>query len=79
MEDQPEPSIIYPIGATIEDPNAIMKIERFQKDRHGNHLYWCEILKWKIEPPAQVKAQQAIDKMWVWVRPSSVEKIKVIE
>lgn len=78
MEEQ-EPSILYPIGATIEDPNAIMKIERFRKDRHGNHLYWCEILRWKIEPPAQVKANQSIDKIWVWIRPESIEKIKVIE
>ena len=74
-----EPSIQYPIGTVIEDQNGIFKIERFQKDRRGHHLYYCEVLKWTIEPTAQVKSMHPENHIWIWVRPQSVENITILE
>lgn len=74
-----EPSIEYPVGAVIEDQNAIMKIERFQKDRHGHHLYYCDVIKWKVEPPKGMKTYYPENKIWIWVRPESVANIMMFE
>jgi hypothetical protein len=77
--DEIQPSVQYSVGSVIEDQNGIFKIERFQIDRKGHHLYYCKVLKWKIELPKQVIEQGQTDKMWIWVRPQSVENITVIE
>lgn len=74
-----EPTTIYSEGTVIEDQNAVLKIERFQKDRNNHHLYYCHVLKWKIEPPPSVKTQYEKDKLWIWVRPESINNITVIE
>ena len=74
-----EPNIQYSVGTTIEDQSGIFKIQRFQKDRHGHHLYYCEVLKWKIEPSQQVKSMYPENRMWIWVRPQSVEYITILE
>lgn len=74
-----EPTVIFPIGTTIEDDNGIYKIERFQKDRTNAHLYYCEVLKWKIEVPAFLTSRQDPKNIWIWIRHQNQDKIKVIE
>ena len=50
-----EPSIVFPVGAVIEDQNGIMEILiRYPKARVG-HTYKVKVLEWKIPPPEGVK------------------------
>lgn len=73
-----EPSIQYPIGTIIEDPNAVMKLLQFKKCRTG-HAYKAEVLKWKIEPSDEVKKHLDMNNFWILVIDRSIENIKVIE
>lgn len=73
-----EPSIQYPIGTTIEDSNAIMKILQFKKCRTG-HAYKVDVLKWKVEPSDEVKKHLDMNNFWILVIDRSIPNIKVIE
>ena len=71
-----EPGILYPIGAVLEDQTARLQVERFHKDRHGHHLYYCKILEWKVPIPQVIKDRQDTNYIWLWIRPDLIEKIK---
>ena len=71
------PSIIYPVGSIIEDQTAVMKIKRFAKCRSG-HSYKVEVLQWKREPHANIKAQIDEKDMWIFVSADSIQHIQII-
>ena len=73
-----KPSIVYPIGTIIEDPNAIMKIERFLEN-HSGHGYKVEVLQWKLEPPDEVKKHLDMKNFWILVNAESVPNIQVLQ
>jgi hypothetical protein len=55
-----EPSIVFPVGAVIEDPMMIAEIlHKYPKTRTG-HMYKVKVLTWKMELPEGVK--QHLDK-----------------
>ena len=73
-----KPSVKYPIGTILEDPNAVMKILQF-KENHSGHGYKVEVLKWKLEPPDEVKKHLDMNNFWILVNADSIPNIKVIE
>ena len=55
-----EPSIIFPVGAVIEDPMMVAEIlHKYPKTRTG-HMYKVKVLQWKIDIPERVK--QSLEK-----------------
>lgn len=49
-----EPSVIFPIGAVIEDEKGIYKILKFEKQK-AIHKYKVEVLKQKVPIPNEFK------------------------
>lgn len=74
-----EPSVIYPIGAVVEDCQAIYKILAFQKQNHL-HKYKVQVLQRKEAVPTHVKQYLDDSKpQWLLVLPQNINKMKRIE
>lgn len=74
-----EPSIIFPIGAVIEDERARYKILEFQKQDKG-HKYRVEVLEQKIPIPEQLKKYLDDTKFhWILVLPQNLDKIRRLQ
>jgi len=73
-----KPSIKFPVGTIIDDPNAIMKTERFLEN-HSGYGYKVEVLKWKLEPPDEVKKHLDMKNFWILVNAESIPNIKVLQ
>lgn len=71
------PSVIYPIGAVLEDEKMIMKVLEFRMCRSA-HMYKMEVLKWKVMPPDHVQQLMDMKTPWVLITPYSIPKIKVL-
>ena len=74
-----EPSVIYPIGAVVEDCQAIYKILDFQK-QDILHKYKVQVIQRKLPIPTHL--QQYLDDskpQWLLVLPQNINKMKRIE
>lgn len=71
------PSVIYPIGAVLEDEKMIMKVLQFRPCRSA-HSYKVEVLKWKVLPPEYIQQEMDMKTPWILITPYSIPKIKVI-
>ena len=71
------PSIIFPVGAVIEDPMMIAEItHQYLKTRTG-HMYKVKVLQWKIDLPPHVKAHlEKPDEIYITVFGENLDKIK---
>jgi hypothetical protein len=73
-----KPSFVFPNGTILEDPNAVMKILQF-KENHSGHGYKVEVLKWKLEPPDEVKKYLDMNNFWILVNAESIPNIQVLQ
>lgn len=73
-----EPSVIFPIGAVIEDVKGKYKILEFQKQK-TIHKYKVEVLETKIPPPPELKFYLDEKIQWIAVLPQNLDKITRIE
>lgn len=71
------PSVIYPIGAILEDEKMVMKVLEFREVRTA-HSYKVEVLKWKVMPPDYIQQRMDMKTPWILVTPYSIPKIQVI-
>ena len=69
------PPTSFPIGSTIEDDTAIMKILHFAPCRSG-HSYKVEVLSWKQQIPDTVKEHINEKAMWIFVSATSFPNIR---
>lgn len=72
-----KPSVIYPIGAVLEDEKMVMKVLEFRECRTA-HSYKVEVLKWKVLPPQYIQDHLDMKTPWILMTPYSIPKIKVI-
>lgn len=72
-----KPSVIYPVGAKLEDEKMIMEVLEFQ-DKPLVHMYKVKVLKWKISPAHYITPHMNMDTPWIIVVPDSIPKIKVL-
>ena len=74
-----EPSIVFPVGAVIEDPTTISEIlYKFPVTRFG-HMYKVKVLQWKIEVPQRIKESlENPDEMYICVLEENIANIKRI-
>lgn len=73
-----EPSIIFPIGAIIEDVKGKYKILEFQKQDFA-HKYKVEVLEQKIPIPAHAKPFMDEKIQWILVLAQNLSKITRVE
>lgn len=73
-----EPSIIFPIGAIIEDEKGKYKILEFEKQKHF-HKYKVEVLEQKIPIPKLFQMYIDEKTQWLLVLPQNLSNIKRIE
>ena len=73
-----EPSIIFPIGAVIEDHKGIYKILEFKK-QDKIHKYKVEVIKQKQPIPQNLVMFLDPKIQWLLVLPQNLESIKRIE
>jgi hypothetical protein len=74
-----EPSILFPVGAIIEDDKAKYKILEFQKQDKA-HKYRVDVLERKIPIPEQLKKYIDDTKFqWILVLPQNLHKIRRLE
>ena len=74
-----EPSVIFPIGAILEDEKGIYKVLEFQKQDNLLHKYRVEILTQKIPLPKELKHRIDFKNHWLLVLPQKIHCIKRIE
>lgn len=74
-----EPSIMFPIGAIIEDEKGIYKIKEFQKQDNLLHKYKVEILTQKVPIPLAIKHRIDEKNHWLLVLPQNIKYIKRLE
>lgn len=74
---QEEPSIIFPVGAIIEDNKAVYKILEFQK-QDKIHKYKTEVLSQKLPIPDSAKPFIDEKFQYILVLPQNLDKIKRI-
>lgn len=74
---QEEPSIIFPIGAIIEDNKGRYKIEKFEKQKFA-HKYKVEIIELWNPPPQEVSMFFDRNNFWLLVLPQNLNAIKRI-
>jgi hypothetical protein len=70
------PSVIYPIGAILEDEKMIMKVLEFKEVRTA-HSYKVEVLQWKVMPPELIQRHMDMKTTWILITPYSIPKITV--
>lgn len=75
---QEEPSIIFPIGAIIEDVKGKYKILEFQKQDKA-HKYKVEVLEQKIKPPQNLVMYLDPKIQWLLVLPQNLANITRVE
>jgi hypothetical protein len=73
-----EASIIFPIGAVIEDEKGIYKILEFQK-QECIHKYKVEVITLKTPIPPQLKHYGLEKTQWLIVMPQNLKAITRIE
>ena len=73
-----EPSIIFPIGAIIEDVRGKYKILEFQKQDFA-HKYKVEVLEQKIQPPKGLVMFLDPKIQWLLVLPQNLSNITRVE
>lgn len=73
-----EPSIIFPVGAIIEDVKGKYKILEFQK-QDVTHKYKVEVLQQKIPIPNHMKPFIDEKIQWLIVLPQNISNIIRIE
>lgn len=74
-----EPSLTFPVGAVIEDPNGVMEIlYKYPRTRVG-HVYKVKVLQWKIDPPERVKEHlENPNELYITVLEENIHNIKRI-
>ena len=71
------PSIIFPVGAVIEDPMMIAEIIHFYPKTRSGHVYKVKVLQWKIEVPEGVKQYlEKPDEIYITVYGENMGNIK---
>ena len=75
---QEEPSIIFPIGAIIEDTKGKYKILAFEKQDKA-HKYKVEVLEQKIQPPQNLVMFLDPKIQWILVLPQNLPNITRLE
>ena len=74
-----EPSIVFPIGAIIEDEKAKYKILEFHK-QDKIHKYRVEVLEHKVPIPEHIKKYMTDTNFyWILVLPQNLDKIRRLE
>lgn len=73
-----EPSIVFPIGAIIEDEKGIYKIIDFQKQDKVLHKYKVEVLTLKQQIPIHLRPFLDDKIQWLLVLPQNLHAIKRI-
>lgn len=73
-----EASIIFPIGAVLEDEKGVYKVLEFQKQEFV-HKYKVEVLQQKIPIPEHLKRWLDGKIQWLLVMPQNLHAIKRIE
>jgi hypothetical protein len=73
-----EPSIIFPVGAIIEDVKGKYKILQFEK-QDLTHKYKVEVLQQKIPIPNHMKPFIDEKIQWIIVLPQNLSNIIRIE
>lgn len=73
-----KPDVIYPVGSVLEDEKMIMKVLEF-RECHTAHSYKVEVLKWKVYPPDYIQKDLNMKCLWIFMIPSSIPKIKVLQ
>lgn len=75
-----EPSIVFPVGAVIEDPMMVAEIlYKYPKSRLG-HTYKVKVLKWKIELAESVKQHlEKPDEIYITVLEENMANIKRLQ
>lgn len=74
-----EPSIIFPVGAVIEDATAIYKILAFEKQDKFLHKYKVEVLTQKLPIPDSVKSHIDPNNRWLIVLPQNLGGIQRLQ
>lgn len=75
-----EPSIIFPVGAIIEDDKGIYKILEPMVKQEKAHKYKVEVIDQKIPIPANLRQFMIDTKVyWLLVLPQNLPAIKRIE
>ena len=75
---QEEPSIIFPIGAIIEDVKGKYKILEFEKQDKA-HKYKVEVLEQKIQPPQNLVMFLDPKIQYILVLPQNLPNITRLE
>ena len=73
-----EPSIIFPVGAVIEDEKGRYKILSFEKQKNFIHKYQVEVLEQKIPIPDHAKPFIDEKIQWMIVFPQNLANIQRI-
>ena len=73
-----EPSIVFPIGAIIEDEKGRYKILAFEKQKDFLHKYKVEVLEQKIPIPSHLLPHIDEKIQWLLVLPQNLHKIQRI-
>lgn len=75
-----EPSIVFPVGAIIEDQMMIAEIlHKYHKTRSG-HMYKVKVHKWKIEVPQGIQQHlEKPDEICICVFEENMANIKRIQ
>lgn len=73
-----EPSIIFPIGAIIEDQKGKYEILEFLKQQNA-HKYKVKILEQKMPIPDHMKQYVDLENHWILVLPQNLGSIKRIQ
>ena len=74
-----EPSIIFPVGAVIEDEKGRYKILAFEKQKNLLHKYKVEVLQQKIPIPKACRPFIDDKIQWLIVLPQNLANITRIE